>query len=131
MATALASLLTGRPLNTETGMTGEITLRGKVLPVGGIKEKVLAAARFGLKTVILPKHNEADLDDVPPTVREQLNFVLVDTVDEVLAAALAEPVAPDGTGEFGPNGRGRTKNKSPKGESTKGKTTKSGSVVQH
>ena len=91
MATALASLLTGRPIKPETGMTGELTLRGKVLPVGGIKEKILAAARFGLKTVILPKHNEADLDDVPPTVRDTLNFVLVDTVDEVLNAALGEP----------------------------------------
>ena len=80
-------------------MTGEITLRGKVLPVGGIKEKILAAARFGLKTVILPKHNEADLDDVPQTVRDQMTFILVDTVDEVLAAALDEPVAnPDGAG---------------------------------
>jgi ATP-dependent Lon protease len=91
MATSLASLLTGRPVRSETGMTGEITLRGKVLPVGGIKEKILAAARFGLKTVILPKHNEADLDDVPETVRTQLTFILVDTVDEVLAAAL-EPI---------------------------------------
>jgi ATP-dependent Lon protease len=91
MATALAGLLTGRPLQPATGMTGEITLRGKVLPVGGIKEKILAAARFGLKRVILPKHNEADLDDVPQTVRDQLTFILVDTVDEVLAAALDEP----------------------------------------
>ncbi|HXF64188.1 MAG TPA: endopeptidase La [Caldilineaceae bacterium] len=93
MATALASLLTGRPVRSDVGMTGEITLRGKVLPVGGIKEKVLAAARLGLGTVILPKHNEADLDDLPETVREQLKFVLVDTVDEVLAAAL-EPALP-------------------------------------
>lgn len=99
MATALASLLTGRPLKPELGMTGEITLRGKVLPVGGIKEKVLAAARFGLKTVILPKHNEADLDDVPQTVRDQMSFILVDTVDEVLAAALDELVTTvNGTG---------------------------------
>jgi ATP-dependent Lon protease len=88
-------------------------LRGKVLPVGGIKEKILAAARFGLKTVILPKHNEADLDDVPQTVREQMNFILVDTVDEVLAAALDEPVAnPDGTTEIGTNGQGVKKPKS-------------------
>jgi ATP-dependent Lon protease len=88
-------------------MTGEITLRGKVLPVGGIKEKILAAARFGLKTVILPKHNEADLDDVPQTVREQMQFVLVDTVDEVLAAALDEPVSnPDDTAAIRPNGLG-------------------------
>jgi ATP-dependent Lon protease len=81
-------------------MTGEITLRGKVLPVGGIKEKVLAAQRYGLETVILPRRNEADLDDVPPTVREHIKFILVDTVDEVIAAALTpaqgteEPLAP-------------------------------------
>lgn len=95
MATALASLLTGRPLRADTGMTGEITLRGKVLPIGGVKEKVLAAARFGLKRVILPKHNEADLDDVPETVRDQLQFILVDTVDEVWAAALEETPLPE------------------------------------
>jgi len=89
MATALVSLLTGKPLRPKLGMTGEITLRGKVLPIGGVKEKVLAAARFGLETVILPKHNEADLDDVPATVREKLNFILVDTVDEVWAAAIS------------------------------------------
>ncbi|MCC6168372.1 MAG: endopeptidase La, partial [Caldilineaceae bacterium] len=93
MATALASLLTGRPVRSDVGMTGEITLRGKVLPIGGLKEKVLAAARLGLTTVILPKQNEADLDDVPETVRGQIKFILVDTVDEVLAAALEEPVA--------------------------------------
>ena len=105
MATALASLLTARPIKPELGMTGEITLRGKVLPVGGIKEKILAAARFGLKTIILPKHNEADLDDVPQTVRDQMTFILVDTVDEVLAAALDEPVANvDAAPEIGPNG---------------------------
>jgi ATP-dependent Lon protease len=89
MATALASLLTGRSLRPKVGMTGEITLRGKVLPIGGVKEKVLAAARFGLRTIILPKRNEADLDDVPETVRKELEFVLVDTVDEVLEAALS------------------------------------------
>jgi ATP-dependent Lon protease len=88
MATALASLLTGRAVRPYTGMTGEITLRGKVLPIGGLKEKVLAAARFGLKRVILPRHNESELDDVPEAVREKMEFVLVDTVDEVLEAAL-------------------------------------------
>jgi ATP-dependent Lon protease len=95
MATALVSLLTGRPLRPKVGMTGEITLRGKVLPIGGIKEKVLAAARFGLETVILPKHNAADLEDVPASVREKLNFVLVDTVDEVWAAAIEENALPE------------------------------------
>jgi ATP-dependent Lon protease len=88
MATSLASLLTERPVRPKLCMTGEITLRGKVLPVGGIKEKVLAAQRFGLETVILPRRNEADLDDVPETVREKMKFILVDTVDEVMAAAL-------------------------------------------
>jgi ATP-dependent Lon protease len=88
MATALASLLTGRPVRPKLGMTGEITLRGKVLPIGGVKEKVLAAARFGINRVILPKRNEADLDDVPETVRNEITFILVDTMDEVLAAAL-------------------------------------------
>jgi ATP-dependent Lon protease len=91
MATSLASLLTGRPVRPKLGMTGEITLRGKVLPIGGVKEKVLAAARFGLTTVILPKRNEADLDDVPETVRKEMSFILVDTVDEVLDAALCQP----------------------------------------
>ncbi|NJN81410.1 MAG: endopeptidase La, partial [Caldilineaceae bacterium] len=93
MATALASLLSGRPLRSNLGMTGEITLRGKVLPVGGIKEKVLAAARFGLTTIILPKHNEADLDDVPEAVQAKMHFILVDTVDEAMAAALCEGTA--------------------------------------
>ncbi|MCB0109953.1 MAG: endopeptidase La, partial [Caldilineaceae bacterium] len=88
MATALASLLTGKSLRPKVGMTGEITLRGKVLPVGGIKEKVLAAARFGLETVILPKRNEADLSELPEKLRETLNFVLVDTVDEVWKVAM-------------------------------------------
>ncbi|MEZ4832481.1 MAG: endopeptidase La [Caldilineaceae bacterium] len=99
MVTAIASLLTGRPVKSNIGMTGEVTLRGKVLPIGGLKEKVLAAARAGLDTVILPKRNEADLDDIPENVRNDLHFVLVDTVDEVLAAAL-EPssVSSNGSG---------------------------------
>ena len=88
MATALASLLTGRPVRSNVAMTGEITLHGKVLPVGGIKDKVLAAHRIGLDTVILPKRNEQDLDELPDEVRETLNFILVSTVDEVLEAAL-------------------------------------------
>jgi ATP-dependent Lon protease len=88
MATALVSLVSGRPVRPEVGMTGEITLRGQVLPVGGIKEKVLAAHRVGIKTIILPRRNEIDLEDLPKEVRESLKFVFVDTVDEVLAAAL-------------------------------------------
>ncbi len=88
MATALASLFTGRRVRPDVAMTGEITLRGKVLPVGGIKEKVLAADRAGITTVIMPRKNEADLEDVPEEVRKRMKFILVDTVDEVLAAAL-------------------------------------------
>jgi ATP-dependent Lon protease len=88
MATALVSLVSGRLVRPDVGMTGEITLRGQVLPVGGIKEKVLAAHRSGLKTVILPKRNEADLEDLPEEVRESLKFVFVESVDEVLEAAL-------------------------------------------
>jgi len=88
MLAALASAATGRPLRSGVAMTGEITLRGKVLPVGGIKEKVLAAHRAGLETIILPHRNEGDLDDVPPEVRAALRFVLVDSVEEVLREAL-------------------------------------------
>ncbi len=99
MATALASLLTGRPVRPRVAMTGEITLRGQVLPVGGIKEKVLAAHRIGIHTVILPKRNEPDLDDLPPEVREALKFELVDRMDEVLEAALVPPPQPDSTAQ--------------------------------
>jgi ATP-dependent Lon protease len=92
MATALVSLISGRPVRPDVGMTGEITLRGQVLPVGGIKEKVLAAHRTGLKTVILPKRNENDLEELPEEVRKTMKFIFVETVDEVLQAAL-EPAA--------------------------------------
>ncbi len=88
MATAIASLLTRRPVRPNIAMTGEITLRGKVLPVGGIKDKVLAAHRMGLDTVILPRRNEQDLDELPDEVRQTLTFILVSTIDEALQAAL-------------------------------------------
>jgi ATP-dependent Lon protease len=91
MATSLVSLLSGRKVKPQVGMTGEITLRGQVLPIGGVKEKVLAAHRNGLKTVILPRRNEQDLEDVSAEIREAMKFVLVDTVDDVLAAALEAP----------------------------------------
>lgn len=94
MVTALASLLTTRPVHANIGMTGEVTLRGKVLRIGGLKEKVLAAARAGLDTIIMPADNEADLEDVPENVRETMTFIPVETVDEVLEAALQEAVAP-------------------------------------
>lgn len=88
MATSLVSLVSGRKVKKKLGMTGEITLRGHVLPVGGIKEKVLAAHRNGLKTVILPKRNEFDLDDVPEEIKKKMKFIYADTVDDVLNAAL-------------------------------------------
>jgi ATP-dependent Lon protease len=95
MFTALASLLTDRQVRSDTAMTGEISLRGLVLPVGGIKEKVVAAARAGLKTVMLPARNRKDFDDIPEDARNRLRFVWLEHVDDALAAALAvdEPVA--------------------------------------
>ena len=88
MATALASLFFHTPVKPGVGMTGEITLRGQVLPVGGIKEKVLAAHRAGLTTLVMPRRNEKDLDEVPNETRKKLKFVLVDTIEEVFAEAL-------------------------------------------
>src|SRR5215813_10610714 len=90
LAASIASLLSGRPVRSDIAMTGEITLRGKVLPVGGIKEKVLAARRAGIKTIILPKRNERDVEDVPEDLRRQLTFVFVDDADEVLRRALTQ-----------------------------------------
>jgi ATP-dependent Lon protease len=90
MATALVSLVSGRKVKPKVGMTGEITLRGQVLPIGGVKEKVLAAHRNGLRTIILPKRNEQDLDDVPDEIKKAMKFVFVDDVDEVIESALEE-----------------------------------------
>ncbi len=92
MASALASVITGRPVRSDLAMTGEITLRGKVLPVGGIKEKVLAAHRAGLRTVILPSRNERDLEDLPEELREEMTFVFAENVDDVLETAIGVPV---------------------------------------
>jgi ATP-dependent Lon protease len=87
LATALASLAQNRPVSEEVAMTGEITLTGQVLPVGGVREKVLAAQRAGVTTVVLPKENEGDLDDLPREVRKSMNFVPADSIDEVIEAA--------------------------------------------
>jgi ATP-dependent Lon protease len=101
MVTALVSLLSGRPVDSEVGMTGEVTLQGQVLPIGGLKLKVLAAHRTGLKKVILPKLNEVDLEDIPDKVREEMEFVLAEDIDDVLEHALvsadekAEESAPE------------------------------------
>ena len=88
MTTAMVSLLTGRPVRSNVGMTGEITLQGKVLPIGGVKQKVLAAHRAGLTEVILPARNEEDLEDVPETVRNEITFHLASDIGEVLKNAL-------------------------------------------
>jgi ATP-dependent Lon protease len=92
IATALVSALARVPTRREVAMTGEITLRGKVLPIGGVKEKVLAAHRAGIKTIIVPKDNEKDLADIPKSVLDVLNLYMVQTMDEVLKIALAEPI---------------------------------------
>jgi ATP-dependent Lon protease len=96
MAVALASLATGRAVRRDVGMTGEITLRGKVLPIGGLKEKVMAAHRAGLRRVILPRRNEPDLDDVPAEIKDQMKFILADTLDDVLSASLEPAGKPSG-----------------------------------
>lgn len=96
IATALVSALTGIPIRREVGMTGEITLRGRVLPIGGLKEKTLSAHRAGLTKIICPKDNEKDIDDIPESVREELTFVLVSHVDEVLKHALVDGVNNEG-----------------------------------
>jgi ATP-dependent Lon protease len=88
MYTALSSLFTGKPVRSDIAMTGEITLRGAVLPVGGIKEKVLAAKRAGITKIILPKKNENNLEDVPESIKEGMEFFLVDTMDSVIEKAL-------------------------------------------
>ena len=92
MTMAIASLFSGRPVRGDFGMTGEVTLRGRVLPIGGVKMKVLAAHRAGLTTVILPKRNERDLEDLPEDVRNKMSFVLVEKIDDALKAALTDKV---------------------------------------
>ena len=93
MATALASAYVGKPVRSDTAMTGEISLTGLVLPVGGIKEKVLAAHRAGIRRVILPKANERDLKEVPQEVRDELTVIPVERIEEVLPAAFNQDPA--------------------------------------
>jgi ATP-dependent Lon protease len=88
MATAIVSAVTSRPVHKEVAMTGEITLHGRVMPIGGVKEKLLAAHRAGARTVIIPKDNERDLEDLPKDVRESMKIVLAGDADEVLNVAL-------------------------------------------
>ena len=94
MFTALSSLMTGRPVRSDVAMTGEISLRGLVLPIGGVKEKVLAALRAGIKTVMLPERNKRDLEEIPQDARDQLQLVWIENVDQAMATALsAVPLA--------------------------------------
>jgi len=93
MFVALTSLMTGRPVKSDVAMTGEISLRGLVLPIGGVKEKVLAALRAGISTVILPERNRRDLEEIPPSAREKLQIIWVERADEAIAAALPAPRA--------------------------------------
>jgi len=105
LATSLASLLSGVAIHGDLAMTGEVTLRGKVLPVGGIKEKILAAYRFGITKILLPKENEKDLAEIPEDISQQLDFHLVESMEEVLDHALVKPLSPiemgDGSSEDG------------------------------
>ena len=97
IATAIASLLSDRPVRTDIAMTGEITLRGRVLAVGGIKDKVLAAHRAGIKTVQVPKQNENDLANIPDTVRDSICCIPVESIDEVLKESFIDVVVPQDT----------------------------------
>ncbi|HVN14963.1 MAG TPA: endopeptidase La [Anaerolineales bacterium] len=126
MATALVSLISGRKVKSHLGMTGEITLRGQVLPVGGIKEKVLAAHRNGLRTILLPRRNEQDLEDVPSEVRESMKFIPVDTVDDVLKSALesAESVKVKSNGKSGNGSSAHAKSLTLKSKPAKKKAKK-------
>ena len=99
MTTAIASLLTNNPVRKDVAMTGEITLRGRVLPIGGLKEKLLAALRGGIKTVLIPEENEKDLADLPDNVRQGLTIIPVATIEQVLARALTRPLTPVQWGE--------------------------------
>jgi ATP-dependent Lon protease len=94
IATALVSEMSGRPVRRDVAMTGEITLRGRVLPIGGVKEKVLGAHRAGIKHIILPKANEADVEDVPEEVQKELTFHPVETLEQVLEIALLPETDP-------------------------------------
>ena len=90
MATAIISALTGRKERNDVAMTGEITIRGRVLPIGGLQEKVLAAKKVGIKTVILPKENKKDLDEIMDEIKDGMQFVLAETMEDVLQTALVK-----------------------------------------
>ncbi|HWR58908.1 MAG TPA: S16 family serine protease, partial [Thermodesulfovibrionales bacterium] len=88
MATAIASALTGKPVSKSIAMTGEVTLRGRVLPIGGLKEKTLAAKRMGIRRVVIPSRNKKDLEDIPKYIKKDMEFIFAETMDDVLKVAL-------------------------------------------
>jgi ATP-dependent Lon protease len=96
LATALASVLTGRPVSRSIAMTGEVTLRGRVLPIGGLKEKTLAAKRMGIKKVIIPARNKKDLEDIPKYIKQDMEFIFASDMDQVLKVALKPAKKPSG-----------------------------------
>jgi ATP-dependent Lon protease len=116
MATALVSAFTGIPVRKDVAMTGEITLRGRVLPIGGLKSKILAAHLSGAKMIILPKKNEKDLRDIPEEIRKQIKLVLVDNMDQVLEAALRRKPVPLSADPVKPAGGGKESDKDPEPE---------------
>ena len=113
MVLALTSLFSAKPVRGDVGITGEITLRGRVLPVGGIKMKALAAHRAGLKTVILPKRNKSDLDDLPEEVRSKMAFITVDRIDEAITAAFDEDAMGDRSARTDRSGEGSAPHRLP------------------
>jgi ATP-dependent Lon protease len=120
MATALASVLTGCPVRRDLAMTGEITLRGRVLPIGGLKEKLLAAHRAGLTTVLIPKENVRDLELLPQHVRDELEIVAVDSMDEVLSRALVQACRP----KLKPRARAKAAGEASRARTTSAKSPK-------
>jgi ATP-dependent Lon protease len=128
MATALVSSLSGRKVRRDVAMTGELTLTGRVLPIGGLKEKILGGVRAGINEFILPRENEADLEDIPEEVAEYLTFHTVEDLDQVIAVALMpEPSASPGKGRVG-RGRKKTRAKPSEGTEAPGRETAEGIV---
>ncbi len=113
MASAIISRLTGIPIRRDVAMTGEITLTGRVLPIGGLKEKALAAMRHGIKTIVIPEKNRKDLDDIPEEYRDKLEFIPVKNIDEVLAVVLSKKTAGIGTGKKSATNREVTRKRRP------------------
>ena len=120
MATAIISRLTDIPIRKDVAMTGEITLTGRVLPIGGLKEKALAAMRHGISTIIIPEKNKKDLEDIPAEFRDKLTFIPVKSIDEVLEVALVEKIT----------NRGRARHSSPRSPSEEKQGIKSGKVAK-